>query len=234
MVLPSPAFGRKRGAGAVFHLFLFLLLFGLPGRLNAAAAGGEGEAFLRKVGERLSSVRTLSARFRQEVPLANLGIVRKAQGTVAFERPLKMRWDYRGDDPQLFLADGTYLYFRPPGSDRVFRRAIDEGALGGRIPLLLLFGRQDLSELFRVEEMVTRKGGAETVLRLVPRPGGAPDVRRIDLAVGSRDLLPREVHVFDRLGGANHLFLEEVKAGAELPPGYFRFLRPPGTRVVGE
>ena len=63
-------------------------------------------ALLRRVGDRYAAAQTLSAKFRQEIPLQNVGIVRKASGNVYFGRPLKMRWDYNGPEAQLFLADG--------------------------------------------------------------------------------------------------------------------------------
>ena len=90
---------------------------------RAAAAGPEnaGEALLRRVGERYAAAQTLSAKFRQEIPLQNVGIVRKASGNVFFGRPLKMRWDYKGPEAQLFLADGEHFYFRPAGSPQVKR-----------------------------------------------------------------------------------------------------------------
>jgi outer membrane lipoprotein carrier protein len=217
---------RAWGRAAVAALFLFL----------AAAAGAEpgknGEALLRRVARKYSSAATFSAKFRQEVPLQNLGIVRKASGQVYFQRPLKMRWDYRGGDGQIFLADGEYLYFRPADSPQVFRRKVDEKSLGGKVPLLLLFGKGEITELFRVEEAVARKGGEETALRLVPRGDGAPEVRRVDLVVGNRDLLVREVHIYDRMGGANHIFLEGTALDPSLPPGTFRFRKPPEAEVV--
>jgi outer membrane lipoprotein carrier protein len=199
-----------------------------------AAAGPEesGETLLRRVARKYAAARTFSAKFRQEVPLQNLGIVRKASGQVYFERPLKMRWDYRGEDAQIFLADGEYLYFRPADSPQVFRRKIDEKALGGRVPLLLLFGRGEIEEFFRVEKAVPRKEGGETALRLLPRGDGAPEVRRIDLVVGNGDLLVREVHIYDRMGGANHLYLEGSALDPSLPPQLFRFRKPAGIEVV--
>jgi outer membrane lipoprotein carrier protein len=211
---------------ALAALFLFLAA--------SAAAGAEdaGEALLRRVAGKYASARTFSATFRQEVPLQNLGIVRKASGQVFFERPLKMRWEYRGTDAQVFLADGEYLYFRPPDSPQLFRRKIDEKALGGKVPLLLLFGKGEITELFRVEESVPGKDGGETVLRLVPRGDGAPEVRRIDLVAGNGDLVVREVHIYDRMGGANHLYLEGTAFDPVLPPGLFRFRKPQGVEVV--
>lgn len=211
---------------ALAALFLFLA--------HAVPAGSEehGEALLQKVARKYAASRTFSAKFRQEVPLQNLGIVRKASGQVYFERPLKMRWDYRGKDAQVFLADGEYLYFRPADSPQVFRRKLDEKALGGRVPLLLLFGKGEITELFRVEQAVSRKGGEETALRLVPRGDGAPEVRRVDLVVGNGDLVVREIHIYDRLGGGNHLYLEGTELDPSLPARLFRFQRPQGVEVV--
>ena len=209
-----------------------LLLSFAPG--GAAAAGPEsaGEALLRRVGERYAAAQTLSAKFRQEIPLQNVGIVRKASGNVFFGRPLKMRWDYQGPETQLFLADGEHFYFRPAGSPQVIRRKVDEKGIGGKIPLLLLFGKGEIRKMFRVDAAVLRKSGEETILRLSPRGDGAPEVRRIDLVVGSEDALIREVHLFDRLGGENHLYLTDVTINPSFPAGHFRFRRPSGVSVV--
>jgi outer membrane lipoprotein carrier protein len=209
---------------------LFLFLAAAPSR------GGEvdAEALLLRVSKRHAAVRSLSAEFRQEVPLQNVGIVRRAQGRLYFERPLKMRWDYREPDAQLFLSDGEHFYFRPPGSGQVFRRRIDESALGGRVPLLLLFGKGEISDFFAARDAVPLKGGEEIALRLVPRGEAAGEVRRVDLVVGAEDALIREVHLYDRLGGANHLFLEGTQIDPDLPPRLFRFRKDPGIEVVDE
>jgi outer membrane lipoprotein carrier protein len=221
-----------------FPLWAFLLAVWV---LSAGAARAEGpaetgttagDAVLRKVGERYAAVRTLSARFRQEIPLQNVGVVRKASGKLYFARPLMMRWDYGAPEEQMFLADGEYFYFRPAGSPQVIRRKVDEKSLGGRIPLLLLFGKGDIAGMFRVEESSARKGGAETLLRLLPRGDGAPEVRRVDLVVGSRDGIILEIHLFDRLGGENHLYLSDIEIDPKLPPDLFRFRKPAGVDVV--
>jgi Outer membrane lipoprotein-sorting protein len=214
-------------------LLLACVLLLLPlARGGAAGTESTGEALLRRVGERYAAANTLSAEFRQEIPLQNVGIVRKASGTVYFGRPLKMRWDYKGPEAQLFLADGRHFYFRPAGSLQVIRREVDEKGLGGKIPLLLLFGKGEITALFRVDAADSRKGGEETVLHLSPRGDGAPEVRRIDLVVGAGDALIREVHIFDRLGGENHLYLTDVKVNPSLPADLFRFRKPAGVSVV--
>ena len=209
-------------------LFLFIVAF-----LSAAFGGAtEGEILFRRVVRKYQDATTLSARFRQEVPLQNVGIVRKAAGQVYFRRPLRMRWDYRVPAEQLFLADGKYFYFRPPGSLEVFRRPIDEEALGGKVPLLLLFGKGDITKYFRVEEAVHLKGREKTAIRLLPKGTEAPEVRRIDLVVDDADLTIREIHLYDRLGGSNHLYLDDVVIDPSLPADLFRFRQPPGSKMV--
>ena len=217
---------ENRARVALAALFLF------SASVAQAGAGGDGDALLGRVAAKYAAVRSLSASFRQEVPLQNVGIVRRASGKVYFARPLRMRWDYKAPDAQLFLADGSYFYFRPAESSHVYRRKIDEKALGGKIPLLLLFGKGDIAAMFRVEETIVRKRGEETGLRLVPRDDGAPEVRRVDLVMGTADLLIREVHIYDRLGGANHLYLDGTVLDPPLPQDLFRFRKSPGEEVV--
>ncbi|NNG46728.1 MAG: outer membrane lipoprotein carrier protein LolA [Deltaproteobacteria bacterium] len=214
---------------ALAALFLFSAAFP-PAASGEGAA--DGTALLRRVAAKYSSVKTLSARFRQEVPLMNVGVVRKASGQVYFQRPLRMRWDYRAPGEQLFLADGRYFYFRPPGSPQVYRRKIDEKTIGGKIPLLLLFGGGDITEYFRVEEMTPLKGGQETALRLVPKGDGAPEVKRVDLVVDDSGLAIRQIHLYDRLGGSNHLYFDDIVIDPSLPADLFRFRKPPEIEVV--
>jgi outer membrane lipoprotein carrier protein len=217
---------------AAMRLAVAVLLLAVTVPRGATGTVESGDALLRQVGERYREVKTLSAHFRQEVPLQSLGIVRKASGELYFARPLRMRWDYAAPESQLFLADGDAFYFRPAGSPEVIRRKMDEKSLGGKIPLLLLFGKGDLTGMFLVQESSERKNGAETVLRLLPRGDGAPEVRRVDLVVGTRDHLIREVHIYDRLGGENHLYLTDIVLNPVLPPGLFRFHAIPGVSVV--
>lgn len=236
---PPPGVSRsarttRRAATAALPAAIGLLALAVALLSGVAGSAGaeEGEALLARIGERYAGARTLSANFRQEVPLQNLGIVRKASGKVYLGRPLKMRWDYQSAEAQIFLADGKYFYFRPPDSPQVIRRKADEKALGGKIPLLLLFGQGRIGEMFRVEGTAPRSGGEETVLRLVPRGEGAPEIRRVELVVGTADAIIREVHLYDRLGGENHLYLSEVTLNPSLPEDLFRFRVPRGVTVV--
>ena len=57
-------------------------------------------------------------------------------------------------------------------------------------------------------------------------------MRRIDLVVDDADLTIREIHLYDRLGGSNHLYLDDVVIDPSLPADLFRFRKPPGSKMV--
>ena len=213
-------------SAAAFVVLLF------PAALAAVENQPDGEAILRNVSKRYAEARVLSARFNQEIPLQNLGIVRKASGKVYFGRPLKMRWDYDAPENQLFLADGEYFFFRPTGSIQVIKKKIDEKSIGGKIPLLLLFGQGDISSMFQVEEAVPHKNGTGTILRLTPKGDGAPEIRMVYLVVETQENLITEVHLFDRLGGENRLYLSDIRFDPSLPADIFRFRNPAEIPVV--
>jgi outer membrane lipoprotein carrier protein len=218
-----------RGKAFPAAILLILALLPLP---SFGGGAGAAEALLARVAAKYAATSTLSARFRQEIPLKNVGIVRKASGKLWFSRPSRMRWDYAGGEEQIFLSDGKALYFRPPGSPQVFRRSLDEKGLGGKIPMLLLFGQGDITSLFRAEGASPAAKPGTTALRLVPKGEGAPEVTRVDLVVGDGDLSIREIHIHDRLGGANHIYLEGILLDAPLPAELFRFRKPAGAEVV--
>src|SRR4030067_859654 len=125
---------------------LFLFTAGFPP--DACGSGeADGTNLLHRVAEKYSTVTTLSATFRQEVPLQDVG------------------------------------------------------------------GGGESTEYFRVEEANPLPGGKETVLRLVPKGDGAPEVRRVDLVVDDTDLTIRQVHLYARLGGAHPPHLARTRGG---------------------
>ncbi|HEY5997213.1 MAG TPA: outer membrane lipoprotein carrier protein LolA [Candidatus Deferrimicrobiaceae bacterium] len=213
-------------------LAAILLALVVPAAHAAGSGPSDGEALLEKVSAKYEKMQSLSAKFRQEVPLPNLGVVRKASGILYFARPSKMRWDYKKPNNQLFLADGEKLYFRPADSKQIFRRKLGEGAMGGKIPLLLFFGKGDMSKMFSVESADPARKGTATAMRLVPRGDGAPEVSRIDLVVENEGLQIVEIHIHDKLGGVNHIYLEGIVFNPSLPGDLFRFKKPAGTEVV--
>ena len=57
-------------------------------------------------------------------------------------------------------------------------------------------------------------------------------MKRVDLVVDDADLAIRQVHLYDRLGGSNHLYLDDIRVDPSLPADLFRFRESEGIEVV--
>src|SRR3989442_7897797 len=114
------------------------LLLGLA--LAAAPAAGADDALkgvLARLQGRYESTRTLTADFRQSVESPTLASPLESHGTLAFEQPNRMRWDYAAPDPQLIVGDRATLWIYPPGDKQVIQAPLAQ-AFRSQTPLRLL------------------------------------------------------------------------------------------------
>lgn len=119
-------------------------------------------------------------------------------GTVYFEKPGKMRWDYDSPEKKMFLVDGKNVWFYVPSDHTASRTSIKESA-DWRTPLALLAGKVDLERLcggLTLED--SRGGAAETasqaadfILVCGPRKQDENVFREVVLEVNSENQLVR-------------------------------------------
>src|ERR1043166_6035757 len=98
-------------------LLLALALAAVP----AAAADNALKQALARLQTRYETTRTLTADFRQSVESPTLASPLESHGTLAFEKPIRMRWDYAAPDPQLIVGDGEILWIYQPGDKQVIK-----------------------------------------------------------------------------------------------------------------
>jgi outer membrane lipoprotein carrier protein len=91
-------------------------------------------------------------------------------GTVYFQRPGRMRWEYESPEKKLFISDGKAVWFYVP-ADRTVTRAPVKESSDWRTPLALLTGKADLSKLCSRVDLV-RQGAipeGHALLRCLPK-----------------------------------------------------------------
>ena len=89
--------------------------------LAAAPALAADDALKQALGRlqsRYETTRTLTADFRQSVESPTLASPLESHGTLAFEKPNRMRWDYAAPDPQLIVGDGETLWIYQRSEER--------------------------------------------------------------------------------------------------------------------
>jgi outer membrane lipoprotein carrier protein len=181
------------------------------------------------VERKYSSLKDLSADFRQESRIATLGRSRYKSGTLRIEKPGKMRWDYESPDPQTLVSDGTTLWFYTPSRKQVVIQEISR-AFTNQTPLLFLFGEGKLGEEFDWEERDLGEGSTYT-LALRPKRE-TPDLISLTLEVRAPDFSIGATVLEDAFGNVTRLEFDGEIEDQGLDDGIFTFQVPPGTEVV--
>jgi outer membrane lipoprotein carrier protein len=185
---------------------------------------------VQKVQERYDSTRDFSAKVTQEMTIASLGKTTSAQGTVAFKRPGKMRWELDHDTPQVIVADGTTLWLYQPKEHQVIKAPFDS-AFRSSTPISFLTGVGRIAQDFDVSLDGTSADGKMVYLMLVPRRDSTT-IGKLRLTVASDSGEIRGAEIFDPLGNVSRLQFTDIRRNQDLPDKDFVFEVPAGVDVI--
>jgi outer membrane lipoprotein carrier protein len=177
--------------------------------------------------QRYESTRTLTADFRQVVESPSLAGAIESHGTLAFQKPNRMRWDYKPPDAQLIVGDGETLWIYQPEDKQVIKAPLGE-AFQASTPVTFLAGLGRLDRDFTAS--LERDEKERWVLKLVPKKDQG--IGTLTLLVRKSDASVEEARVTDPLGTTTRLALSGERRNADLDPGLFKFTPPAGVDVV--
>jgi outer membrane lipoprotein carrier protein len=177
---------------------------------------------------RYEATKSMRADFRQRVESPTLATPLESRGTVLFERPNRMRWDYVAPDEQLIVGDGQTLWIYQPDLKQAIRAPLRD-AFQADTPLTFLAGLGRIERDFIVT--LDREDADHWVLRLVPK--GEADLGTLTLVVRKRDAGLAEARITDPLGTTTSLAFSDEARNVEIPADRFRFTPPAGVDVVG-
>src|SRR5262249_62019813 len=89
----------------------------------------------------------LRADLEQSVESPTLAGTLESGGKLSFEKPNRMRWDYRPPDEQTIVGDGETLWIYQPGEKQVIKAPLGE-AFQARTPVSFLAGLAPLDRDF--------------------------------------------------------------------------------------
>ena len=208
-----------------------LLVCLLAGMLVAAERRGvEVQKIVQKVQERYDSTRDFTAKVTQEMTIASLGKTTAAQGTVAFKKPGKMRWELDHDAPQVIVADGSTLWLYQPKEHQVIKAPFDD-AFRSTTPISFLTGVGNIAQDIDMSLEGASANGGLVYLMLVPRRDSAT-LGKLRLTVASDSGEIRGAEIFDPLGNVSRLQFSDIRRNQNLPDKDFVFEVPPGVDVI--
>lgn len=192
--------------------------------LSAGAAAG----LLGEVQGAYGKLNSLQAAFVQDSYLAALDVSERSSGTMIFERPGRMRWDYANPETQSFVVRDSTVWFYQPREKQVM---IDEfrDVLISDIPVAFLMGLGNLASDFSVSRACP--AGATTVLELAPRESEAQGQLRGLVLIVDGNRLPIGAKVTDIGGNVTSIRFTARKLNGTIPAKSFVAEVPPGTDV---
>lgn len=153
--------------------------------------------------------------------------VRESQGVAWLQRPGLFRWVYREPYEQTIVADGERLWVYDADLDQVTVREMERAL--ATAPIMLLSGREPLSEQFEMHDRGEREGLYWVELR--PKVQDT-DFRRIFLGLDDETLKVMELR--DQFDQATQIRFHHVEMNPQIDPARFRFTPPEGADVIGE
>jgi outer membrane lipoprotein carrier protein len=182
---------------------------------------------LDKLQERYETTKTLTADFRQTVESPTLAKPLESHGTVAFEKPNRMRWEYAKPDEQVIVGDGETLWVYQPEDHQVIKAPLGE-AFQATTPVTFLAGLGRLDRDF--DASLDGDEADRWRLRLVPRRDSG--IGTLGLTVRKKDASIEEARITDPVGTTTRIAFSNERRNVDLEAGRFRFTPPPGVDVI--
>jgi outer membrane lipoprotein-sorting protein len=204
-----------RGFAAVVLILTLWTAGGAAAAPQAARLTPQERAAIERIEAYFNGVRSLRARFLQAASTGQI-----AEGSVALQRPGRMRIEYDPPVPVLIVADGRWLIYHDRNLNQISYLPL------GSTPAGIL-----------VEDRVDLDGGALTivdfsrsagVIRITVVRTATPADGSLTLVFSEAPLELQQWRVVDAQGVTTTVSLSEIETGVRLDPALFRFTDPRG------
>jgi outer membrane lipoprotein carrier protein len=176
-----------------------------------------GEKLLQRSQDIYSNLSSLTGEFDQESYMAALDLSEVSYGQMWFERPGKMKWEYKYPEKQEFILKENSFWFYQPRLNQVIVDSV-KNAFVSDLPVSFLLGVGDMVSQFKVLSVCSSKEG--TVLGLGKRATDE-NLKEFFLLVDSYSGVPRGAKVIDVGGNITTIVIRSPSLNQKLPKGLF-------------
>ena len=195
----------------------------------AHAAPADVAAVASKVQAAYADMQSFSANFTQELLQRDSGMVQKRSGTIAFQRPMLVRWETAAPHAELLMVTDKEIWNYLPDEELAYRysRALAEDS---RSLIQVITGQSALTRDFDVEPSEEPVKDGLIHLLLFPKEPST-EMTEAQLWIDPSTSLIRKAMVMDFYGNTNTVELNGLKKNASIPASAFSFTPPKGTDV---
>ncbi len=173
------------------------------------------------------NIQTLKANFSQNLTHRESGSVEKRQGTIIFEKPLKVRWETKSPHAEMLLINPQEIWNYLPDEEVAYKYQPDL-MQDMRTLIEVITGQAKLDEDFEVKKL--GKEGDLTVLHLFPYEP-KPEMVEAVIGIDEQSMLIKKASVVDFYGNINTLQFDKIELNSKLNDDVFSFTPPEGIDV---
>lgn len=202
-----------------YLLFVIFLLFTFFYSLPASWADDE----VSRIQKAYENIKDIKGNFIQKSYIKDLKRTDTYKGRFFIKSP-KMRWEYRGDKPQIVYIRGDDIIIYQKDEKQAFKTKFDR-ATYGQAPIALLSGFGNIKNEFDISVKSEQK------LLLKPKkPMG--NIVSVEITLASEGFPIESLAIIDTLSNRIDIYLKDVKINTELNDKLFEFSPPEGVTVL--
>jgi len=204
----------------------------LAGALAAQTSAVTPEEAVTNLEKALKAARTLRADFEQLHYSMSVSEPLREKGELLFEKPDRMRWEYKAPQDKVFLYKEGVLETYLPEDKQLTRSPVAEEALKSDIFGIFL-GTMSFRDAYAIESNPFPTDAARVrQVKLTPKTEG--DYSHILLEIDETTWLLRRAIFLEWAGAKREFVFSRVRTGVRLPSDAFTLKVPPGTEVIDD
>jgi len=207
---------------------LLLVLAAGPAPADARPMSPEVKALVDRMQGFYERTQDFTADFKQEYHYKTFNRTVVSTGTVAFQKPAKMRWEYLTPSKRSFVLAADRIYALDPEAQTLTKAALPTSQLSASVTFL--WGKGKLSDEFDISRTECKEC-LGTLLTLIPKK---PDARfrEVQLDIDPKSAQVRRSIVIDPDGSRNTITFSGLKTNVSVPKETFQLTPPPGTQII--
>ncbi|HMK44274.1 MAG TPA: outer membrane lipoprotein carrier protein LolA [Dissulfurispiraceae bacterium] len=207
----------------VIALCMSLLLLSAPSHsASAEETGGAAAEKVTAIQKAYEGIKDIKGSFVQKSTIKDLKKTETYKGQF-FIKAKKMRWEYKGEKPQVVYITGKEIIIYQPNQQQAFKAPFSH-ATYGQAPIALLSGFGSIDKEFSVTMKDDR-------LHLLPK-ASMGNVEHVELVTNDEGFPIQALAVIDKIGNRVDITFSDVRTNTGIKSGIFTFKAPEGVAVL--
>ena len=200
--------------------------------LGAGAFAVTPEEAVANLERTLKAVGTLQAKFEQFHYSMSVSVPLHEKGEFFFQKPDRMRWEYKAPQDKVFLYKAGVLEMYLPEEKQLTRSPVSKEALESDIFGIFL-GVMSFRDAYVVEDSPFPTDASRVrQVKLTPRTEG--DYSHILLEIDETTWLLRRAIFLEWAGNKREFVFSQVRTGVRLSPRTFELKVPPDCEIIDD